>query len=221
MWFWPNLEDFKYGRDFNISLEANGRPNGINLTLGENSIPDAGLVIYIRPTTGTNVLTLTIENPRILRPRPFKGRAQTQVGVTLNAENNSLNCHGGKFYDGDVKPLLSLPGNDNVMIISPQKSIYLEDIQPCRHSPYNEEIVKFVEREYVTKCSKPCKPKYLYYICNGLVLSKIVKQLDYCSTDEETKCLYYYIVADAVKQTSVPSSNSSSFSQDIQAKGIK
>ena len=128
MRFWPNLEDFKYGRDFNISLEANGRPNGINLTLGENSIPDAGLVIYIRPTTGTNVLTLTIENPRILRPRPFKGRAQTQVGVTLNAENNSLNCHGGKFYDGDVKPLLSLPGNDKVTIIS------IEIFLPGRYS---------------------------------------------------------------------------------------
>ena len=160
-------------------------------------------------------MTLTIENPRILRPRPFKGRAQTQVGVTLNAENNSLNCHGGKFYDGDVKPLLSLPGNDKVTIIS------IEIFLPGRYSAlqtYNEEIVKFVEREYLTKCSKPCKPKYLYYIYNGLALSKIVKQLDYCSTDGETKCLYYYIVADAVKQTSVPSSNSSSFSQDIQAK---
>ena len=139
------------------------------------------------------VLTLTIENLSIMRARPLMGRARTQVGV-LNAENNSLNCHGGKFYDGDVKPLLSLPGNDNVMIISPQKSIYLEDIQPCRHSPYNEEIVKFVEREYLTKCSKPCKPKYLYYICNGLALSKVVKQLDYCLTDEETKCLQDLVI---------------------------
>ena len=36
MWFWPNLEDFKYGHDFNISLQANGKPKGINLMLGEN-----------------------------------------------------------------------------------------------------------------------------------------------------------------------------------------
>ena len=154
MWFWPNLEDFKYGRDFNISLQANGKPKGINLTHGDNTVPDAGLVMHFHDTyppnnwlkiTPTNflpdmeldyLLTLTIENPRIMWPRPFQGRAQTQVGVTLNAENNSLNCHGGKFYDGDVKPLLSLPGNDNVMIISPQKSIYLEDIQPQQQHRY-------------------------------------------------------------------------------------
>ena len=48
------------------------------------------------------VLTLTIENLSIMRARPLMGRARTQVGVTLNAENNSLNCHGGKFPEKQI-----------------------------------------------------------------------------------------------------------------------
>ena len=64
MWFWPNLEDFKYGHDFNISLQANGKPKGINLTLGENKVPDAGLVMHFQDIYPPNNWHQCFENPR-------------------------------------------------------------------------------------------------------------------------------------------------------------
>ena len=57
-------------------------------------------------------LTYTFKNPGIV--------SHTQVGIILSTENNTVSCHGGKFYDGDIQPVLSKLGMDNVLITGGQ-----------------------------------------------------------------------------------------------------
>ena len=207
-YLWPPSKDFMLGRDYNISYQAAGSHGGLNLTYGNNFLKDVGLSLNLvqldsSNTTGTPtnwlkitptnflpgmqldyMLTYTFKNPDIA--------THTQVGIILSTENNTLNCHGGKYYDGDILPVLSRLGMDNVLTISAEKFIYLGDVHKCREVPYIDQIIQFVEQDKFKNCSKACNPKYFYDTCEALILSEWVLQLPSCN-EEDYRCLVQVI----------------------------
>ena len=197
-YLWPPKPNLIYARDFNITFQAIGYSVGINLTDGKNIVPGTGLIVdfhemgmsfFQSKLTANNFLphmqldyslTYSFENESTM--------ARSQAAISFTTENNTLTCHGGIYFDGDVDPLSSDLGQDNYIVISPVKFIYSKQQRKCRQSPYGSKIVEFFEKNYFENCSNPCRPEHFLDTCEALTQSKLTKQLPVCKKDEDLAC---------------------------------
>ena len=129
------------------------------MTLGENVL-DGSLEVNMEEVIGTN--ETKIKAYRIIPRNPFKrylhsrfeltwtysnsDHEKSHIGMILTTENNSipciksdLNCDEDLYNDGSIKDILLRPSDAAWVFVSPEKHLYLKEMEKCRERPYNED----------------------------------------------------------------------------------
>ena len=195
-----------YGRDFNISIKTSGSSLEKNLTLGENVL-DGSLEVSMEEINGAKESKIR-GRYRIIPKNPFKRFTHSQfeliwtysdsyhevshLGMILSTENNSIPCINSDFSDcdeniyndGSFQDIMLRPSDAAWVFVSPEKYVYLKEIEKCRERPFNEDLLKTVVRRMSSNCSKPCKPDIKF----GANLDKITDQLSICKNNQEINC---------------------------------
>ena len=73
-----------------------------------------------------------------------------------------------------------------MLIVSPEKYVYLSDIKKCRHKPFNEILLENIHKHMTNNCTRLCIPQH-YFICRS---DAKIEQIPRCKTMIEEKCFF-------------------------------
>ena len=215
-WLSPYDGDLILGDNFNLSIIAKTSDplnsispswtEGVNLKIGENFVHNLKLtchelqfaknldlrVFKVRPDNFTvgmpldYALKFTFDNLSVVN----------LIVISLVAENNSYSMYSGNFYDGETKDMSSHRGYDNWYFITPEKFIYMPEVQNCRKQPYNEELANGILEDIYQKCDQPCKPSQSQYLFH--TVPNLRDNLTYCREDNKKDAHCFMKVQTAV-----------------------
>ena len=104
------------------------------------------------------------------------------IGFALTTLNNSY-C-GVEVRDGEEQNAFTKLGHYNLILLKPQKHIYLKDHETCRETPFNALLYKDILKTLKEICDAPCRiPNY--WMCSYF---EIVAGLPICKNTDEKQC---------------------------------
>ena len=105
-----------------------------------------------------------------------------RIGFVLTSENNTY-CGAG-FHDGEAKDVFVIGGERLRVFLKPEKYLFQEDREICRHKPFNDILYRNIANLISQKCNKLCRlPNY--WQCGYLMY---LSDLPVCKNHTESQC---------------------------------
>ena len=126
-------------KNFQLRLEINHRANIHRIIPQIKDISDVGfpLAINLNYMFQMNYSSIT-------------------TGIFLSPQNNSYCAKGTTEWDGEINVQNANLGEKKVLIVRPEKYVYLSDIKKCRHKPFNEILPENIHKHMTNNCTRSC-----------------------------------------------------------------
>ena len=112
------------------------------------------------------------------------------IGLTLSTENNTYS--GGRklayYHDGSVAHIYTKPGEENEIMVYPEKYLIKSEKEDCRDKPYSELLYNMIAENMKEKKCSLCSPRHWVWN-NG---TKVIVKIPICRTKREKDCFNKY-----------------------------
>ena len=197
----------EYGKDFNLTLQTTQSwedgQKVTSLVLGQNVVGD-GLKVDVSELIEHNEYHPIYTSYQYHKITPvnfapgmslqyvltykfgFKERLDEilhKTGISVTTENNTYCSTGVMYLDGEVNDHDAKLGEVNYLQITPEKYLYLENLENCRTRPFNYILAEMIEERVLSDCPSPCRPSH--WFCKFGVS---IDTLPVCQNISQEKC---------------------------------
>ena len=196
----PYENSLTLGVNFNVSYQAVQselfipEASSSLIQSGQYPVDDSPLRVRFESLYGLNVFKISPVNYMPGTPLDyaltftFEEKDVTGATIALAPENNSVTgsllIDNYKRYDGKYQVYEGKVGSTTIITYSPEKEKFMEGLNVCRNTPFNELFFRQVSKD-IERCEKPCTSKNQGF---GQSLDKILGHLPYCKNEAERDC---------------------------------
>ena len=208
----PITEDskLKLGRDFSITLWAQGSYELTELVHGENDVKQAStgghVTIQFQEEENLSGAWGSSQTFRIYPqgvfangvPRTyflaysFKNQTTpnktsiSRIGLALTTKNNSYCGFGDVSFDGEITDVFTNLGESKWLSVQPKKVMFNRQSDICREKPYHETLLKEISANMLKKCGTACRLQ-TFKTCYGDTENQ---HLQTCKSKAEEQCFW-------------------------------